>query len=230
MRGLFVALAILLTCGNHPAEAKKATVPGWEIEQKIYKWGNMRMTVCAQGALLCDNLRGYRVAMRPPDWKVVYYSDSRKVMAELPLSKLRMNVSNRVRVFTGGDKQDINPALWKLQGDAVIAGVPVQCYTKDFGVDSESNHVRTWRDYVVKKAALPPAATTFMCQFLGIVNLGKFPLRFQTSHDLSDALVDTVSMRPKAIDPDIFKTPETYQKVTPEQVLFAVQDFPLDEH
>jgi hypothetical protein len=230
LRALFIALAVLIACGNHPAEAKKATVPGWEIEQKIYKWGHVRMTVCAEGALFLDIERGYNVTMRPPDWKLVYYSDSRKVIAELPLSKLRTTVSDRVRLFVGGDKQDINPVQWKLHGDSLIAGIPVQLYTLDFAADKESDHVRTWKDYVVKKIQLPPAATTFMCKSFGMVDLGKYPLRFQTGRVILDSLVDTVSMRPKAIDQDIFKSPVNYQKVTPEQVIFAVQDFPLEEH
>jgi hypothetical protein len=222
-----IAVFLLTASGNRPSEAKSATVSGWELEQKVDKWGAVKLTVCAEGMLFYDVVRGYNVAMRPPDWKVVYYSNSRKVISEVSINTLGRNLTNRFRVFSGGGTADKDPSLWRLEGNAQVAGNPAQLYTRFFSPDKDAVYSRTWKCYVAKEIKVPDPIRAFVCETFGVINLGKFPLRFQTGRYDVFSLLDTISVHRKEIDPAIFKTPSNYERVTPEQVIFAVTDFPM---
>jgi hypothetical protein len=224
----FLIVIFLLTASSDcPCDAKSASVSGWEIEQKVDKWGAVKLTVCAEGMLLYDVVRGYNVVMRPPDWKVVYYSNSRKVISEVSINSLGRNLTNRFRVFSGGGTADKDPSLWRLEGNAQVAGSPALLYTRFFSADQDAKYSRTWKYYVAKEIKLPAPIRAFVCETFGVINLGKFPLRFQTGRYDVFSLLDTISVHKQEIDPAIFKTPSNYERVTPEQVIFAVTDFPM---
>jgi hypothetical protein len=224
---ILISICLLFASSNCSCDAKSATVSGWEIEQKVNKWGAIRLTVCDQGMLFYDVVRGYYVTMRPPEWQIVYYSNSRKVISEVSINSLERNVTNRFRVFSGGGTPDKDPSLWKLEGTAQVAGNPALLYTRFFSADQDAPYSRTWKSYVAKEITVPGPIRAFVCETFGVINLGKFPLRFQTGRYGVFTLLDTISAHKKQVDPAIFKTPANYKTVAPEQVIFAVSDFPM---
>lgn len=204
-----------------PADAANK-VSAWQIDQNMQNWGNVRLIVCDRGALFSDLSRGYNVAMKAPQWRLVYFADSRRVIADVPLTSLVRGLTNRVRVFYGEDAKDKDPSNWKLTGGKVpICGLATVTYARLF---KEENH--KWVYNVARDIKPPYAVEKFLCEFYGIADFGNLPLRFRTGFLELNYMLDTKAAIKTSVDPAIFDAPKNYQKVRPEEVMFAVTDFP----
>lgn len=225
----FVFACSLMNLSAQAADHVDSKVPVWELEQKITGWGIQKLSIARDALRMDDPGRGYTILSRAPDWKVIYYSPSRRKIASQPFAKFDGGLARRLTVimaaFDGADNPSKVPG-WIKDGTEKYLGHTCQRWIIRNDI-ARQRKLAQWKMLNTTEIKVAPQVVSLIASQVAMPNHGSICLFHQNGNSGAHTIIETTKMKRTLARMSIFDAPKGYESTTPEKAMFTNQDFEL---
>lgn len=172
-----------------------------------------------------DPIRDFSIVMSGPDWVVHYFSDKKKIIYSVPISRLGRSFSERMGLLSG--THDQNAEHWKMFAKGKLLGREVDQFrlvTDKHGKPLERlGYHELFTDAEIN---VDPRVCKMFANLYDEPDVGRVPMRALTGTAKAHVHMDTLSIKKVVVSPAMRAVPRGYKRVSnAETVMFEDPSF-----